>query len=213
MVLVGRLRHRIHFLNISAMTFRTQILLLTACFFLPGFTLLKGQGDMGPPANKILYFEALGIGGFQSLNYERIVFRAFNNHVMGSFAVGASCLSSHKPRDPEIRFYLLQRANLAFGYRSWYLETGLDLVLDRGRAYSPLIQRWMVWSSNFSLFYHFGVRYQRRSAGPYFKAYFFPIKDNGWTYYFLSTIGKDANPISEYPRTFWWGGLAAGYTF
>jgi len=195
------------------MRLRTRILLLAAGFLFIRTIHLHAQTDQSAPAGRIIYWEALGIGGYQSLNYERMVFRALGNHVMGSFAIGASCLISHKPRDPEIRFYLLQRANLAFGRQPWYLETGLDLILDRGRAYSPQIHRWMAWSSNFSLFYHFGVKYQKRVSGPYFKVYFFPIKDNGWTYYFLTNIGKDTNPISEYPRTFWWGGFAAGYTF
>ena len=209
--MVGRLRHRIRFLNISGMTFRIQILLLlTAGFFFTGSSLLKGQGDQGAPANKIIYWEALGIGGYQSLNYERMVFRAFENHVLGSFGVGASCLSSHKPREPEFRFYLLQRANLAFGYRAWYLETGLDLVLDRGRSYSYLLDKWRSWTSDFFLMYHFGVRYQKRSAGPFFRAYLFPIKGGGWNQYFLSNLGNE--PEFEW-KTYWWGGVAAGYTF
>lgn len=195
------------------MGLKTHILLLTMGCFSLWLNPIRAQTDSLKPANKILYFEVLGIGGFQSLNYERMVFRALDSRILGSIAVGASCLIANKPRDPEFRFLLLQRANLAFGHKSWYLEIGGDLLLDRGKSYNPSIGRWRSWTSSFSLFYHFGVRYQKRLVGPYFKAYVFPIKDNGWTYDFLSIIGKDANPISEYPRTFWWGGFAAGYTF
>ena len=192
------------------MTFRIRILLLAAGFLLIWTMLLHGQTDQVAPADKIIYWEALGIGGYQSLNYERMVFRAFKNHLTGSFAVGASCLSSHKPRDPEIRFYLLQRANLAFGRPPWYLETGLDLVLDRGRRYSTLQNKWNSWTSHFFLLYHFGVRYQKKSSGPFFKAYLFPIKGDGWNQYFLSHVG---NEPQFWWKTYCWGGFAAGYSF
>lgn len=179
------------------------------CFFL-GINPIKGQSDSLKPANKILYFEFLGIGGFQSLNYERVIFRALDSRILGSFAVGTSCLIANKPHDPEFRFLLLQRANLAFGHKSWYLETGVDLILDRGKGYATVIDRWEVWTSNFSFLYHVGIRHQKVSSGLFFKAYLFRMMDDGLNMYFLSNIGKETN-FDGY--MYWWAGLAAGYSF
>ena len=192
------------------MALKIRILLLAmGCFFL-GINNIKGQSDSLKPANKILYFEFLGIGGFQSLNYERVIFRALDSRILGSFAVGTSCLIGKKPRDPEIRFLLLQRANLAFGHKSWYLETGVDLILDRGKTFSPALGRWRSWTSNFSLLYHLGIRHQKVSSGLFFKAYLFQMMDDGLNMYFLSNIGKETN-FDGYMH--WWAGLAAGYSF
>lgn len=192
------------------MALKIRILLLAmGCFFL-GINPIKGQSDSLKPANKILYFEFLGIGGFQSLNYERVIFRALDSRILGSFAVGTSCLIANKPHDPEFRFLLLQRANLAFGHKSWYLETGVDLILDRGKGYATVIDRWEVWTSNFSFLYHVGIRHQKVSSGLFFKAYLFRMMDDGLNMYFLSNIGKETN-FDGY--MYWWAGLAAGYSF
>ncbi len=183
--------------------------LATGCIF-PYLSHLNGQPDSIKPANKILYAEVQGIGGFQSINYERMVFRALGNRILGSVSVGASCLIANRPHDPEVRFLLLQRANLAFGHKSWYLETGADLILDRGKGYEPLIQGWEVWTSNFTFLYHVGIRYQQITSAPFFKVYVFRIMDQGTNIYFLSNIGKE---IKQDGHMYWWGGVAVGYTF
>lgn len=175
-----------------------------------GFIPLQGQPDTTKPANKILYVESLGIGGFHSLNYERMVFRALGSRILGSVSVGASCLIPDRPHEPEVRFLLLQRANLAFGHKGFYLETGADLILSRGKRYNPQVDHWGVWTSHFTLLYHVGLRYQKVTSGPFIKAYLFRMEDNGHNIYFLSNIGKE---INQDGHMYWWGGVALGYSF
>jgi hypothetical protein len=169
-------------------------------------TSLSAQKPLPRPSNNVIYGEAYGVGGFYSVNYERVLFRAWKEKLMVSASIGGS--NFYTPRDIQY-YYFLERLNVAYGYKGWFLEIGSNLVLARGRSYSYR-GYWMGWNKHGVFFPHFGLRYQKNTLGPFFKAYFFPIH-NVCCYndFYLYLIDKPWHG----PEWYWWGGIAAGFAF
>lgn len=143
--------------------------------------------------------------GAYSLNYERVLFRALKERLMLSASFGASYYS--KPYYLQY-YHFAERLNLTFGYKGVFLELGCDLILSRSRTYS-FRDYWLGWSNTGTVLPHAGLRYQRKSAAPFFKVYLLPIRNNNENYFLLYHIKKASS------ASYWylWGGLALGYTF
>lgn len=185
--------------------------LLFSWFFATGFFLgaqsMSAQKPLPRLANNIIYGEIYGVGGNYSVNYERVLFRALNQRLMVSASIGGS--HYFKPLDIQ-EYYFLERLNVSYGYKGWFLEAGSNVVLARGRSYGFLHNQWSGWTVFGTFFPHFGLRYQRKPFRPFFKTYIFPIH-NVCCYndFFLYLIEKSRHG----PEWYWWGGFSAGLTF
>ena len=178
------------------------------CFFTAGFIL--GASPMGAqnPAplmsKNVVYAEAFGVGGYYSLNYERVLFRVCRNRLMVSASMGGSYY--YRPRDIQFVCFL-ERLNIAYGIKGISLEIGANIILTRDRSYS-FRDYWLGWNNHGTLFPHAGIRFQRKNW-PFLKAYIFPIHNDAYNDFYLYLIGKPWKG----PEWYWWGGFAAGYAF
>lgn len=170
-----------------------------------GATSLRAQSVTPKLANNVIYGEAYGVGGFYSVNYERVLFRAWKERLMVSASIGGTNFNT--PRDIQY-YYFLERINVAYGYKGFFLEVGANVVLARGRSYSSIHDYWLGWSRSGTLFPHIGIRFQKK-YWPFFKAYVFPIHNDAYNDFYLYLIDK---PWSG-PEWYWWGGIAAGFAF
>lgn len=178
------------------------------CIFTAGLLLsappLGAQNATPRMSKNVVYGEAFGVGGYYSLNYERVLFRACRDRLMVSASMGGSYY--YRPRDIQ-RIYFLERLNVTYGIKDIYFEIGVNVVLARKRAYS-FRDYWLAWNNAGTLFPHAGIRFHKKNW-PFFKAYIFPIHNDAYNDFYLYLIDKPWKG----PEWYWWGGFAAGYAF
>ena len=184
--------------------FPINLLRYFTAVFLLGALPLSAQKALPRMSNNVVYGEALGVGGYYSLNYERVLFRACKERLMVSASVGGSYY--YQPRDIQV-IYFLERLNVAYGIKGIFLEIGANVVLTRNRSYS-FRDYWLAWDNAGTLFPHVGIRFQKKNW-PFFKAYAFPIHNDAYNDFYLYLIDKPWHG----PEWYWWGGFAIGYAF
>lgn len=167
-------------------------------------TSLSAQKPLPRPSNNVIYGEAYGVGGFYSVNYERVLFRAWKEKLMVSASIGGSHIYQ-----PEVQsYYFLERLNVSYVIKGFAFEIGGDLVLHQGREIGFLHHEWTPWQNSGTFFPHIGIRFQKK-YWPFFKAYVFPIHNDAYNDFYLYLIDKPWHG----PEWYWWGGIAAGFAF
>lgn len=184
--------------------FPIKLLYYFTAVFLLGSSPLSAQNSPLRMSNNVVYAEALGVGGYYSLNYERVLFQACKERLMVSASMGGSYY--YRPRDIQ-RIYFLERLNVAYGIKDIYLEIGVNVILARKRSYS-FRDYWLAWNNAGTLFPHAGIRFQRKNW-PFLKVYIFPIHNDAYNDFYLYLIDKPWKG----PEWYWWGGFAIGYAF
>ena len=156
-------------------------------------------------SNNVVYGEALGVGGYYSLNYERVLFRAFKERLMVAASIGGSYFYS--PSEVQ-SFFFLERIDLSYGIKAFSFQIGANLVLEQGREFGFFHNEWTTWQNHGTLFPHVGIQFQKKHW-PFFKAYLFPIHNDAYNDFYLYLIDKPWHG----PEWYWWGGFAIGYAF
>ena len=83
-------------------------------------TSLSAQKPLPRPSNNVIYGEAYGVGGFYSVNYERVLFRAWKKKLMVSASIGGSHIYQ-----PEVQsYYFLE----TFSVESFYLPSSTTML-------------------------------------------------------------------------------------
>jgi hypothetical protein len=142
------------------------------------------------PLNTI-YIEALGIGGYGSVNYERLIYTQKKIHIGARLGVG-----TYRLRDFETK--LNPDLTVPFSINGYYGQTH-HIEISVGQTFTSMVgastqdfavERKNTLSSNFSI----GYRYQKSSRGLMFRVNYNPI---------ISSSQSFKN----------WYGLSLGYAF
>ena len=147
----------------------SHILLVSLCL-ISSFTF--AQIKPKPHAFNAFYLEALGAGGYGSVNYERLLFQQKKLHIGVRLGVGTYPLRDFKTNfNPDIM--------VPFGINAYYGTTH-HVELGIGQTFSSVVK---ARSSDFSLtrennlnsYFNIGYRYQKGERGMVFRLNYCPI--------------------------------------
>lgn len=168
---------------------KIRFLILLVLIF--GSGVLYSQTDTAKFAQNIMYIEAAGVGGYGSINYERVIF--CNRPLTFAFRVG---IGTYHIKDYTNKFnpdVLIPVSVYSCYGKSHKIELGI------GQTFTNIVQanvidfeptRVTAVHTNLSM----GYRYQQKQGGFFFRAAY--------------------TPILEFNRRFRnWGGIAFGYAF
>ncbi|MCP4440435.1 MAG: hypothetical protein GY810_15940 [Aureispira sp.] len=152
---------------------------------------IHAQKDL-PISKNILYVEGLGIGGFGSINYERILFDIPQHKISlsGRLGVGTyNFLDYNHHFNPDLIFPI---GIYAFYGKTHHAELGIGYILSTIVQASRSLQP--IRKANTHLSFSIGYRYQKNSKGLF--------------------IGLRYSPIIEFYKHFkHWGAAYVGYCF
>lgn len=127
------------------------------------------------PLNTI-YIEALGMGGYGSINYERLLYQRKKLHIGMRMGLGTYRLRDFETNlNPDITVPF--SVNAYYG-RTHHIEAGLGQTFTSIVGASPVdfaVERNNGLSSNFNI----GYRYQKTSRGLMFRLNYSPILSTG----------------------------------
>jgi hypothetical protein len=158
------------------------------CFF---YETAMAQHLPKPLAFNAVYIEALGMGGYGSINYERLLYQKKKLHIGVRLGVG-----TYRLRDFETN--LNPDVTIPFSINAYYGKTH-HVELGVGQTFTSIVgassvdvkvERQNTLSSNFTI----GYRYQKSSRGMIFRINYSPI-------------------ISSTQSFKHWYGLSIGYAF
>lgn len=148
-------------------------LILTVVFI--SYILYEGASAQVAPkplALNTVYIEALGMGGYGSLNYERQLYQKKKLHIGVRLGVGTYRLRDFETKlNPDIT--LPFSLNAYYG-KTHHIEVGLGQTFTSIVGASPVdfkVERQNTLSSNFTI----GYRFQRSSRGMMFRVNYSPI--------------------------------------
>ena len=151
----------------------------------------KSQIDTNKISQNLLYIECLGIGGYGSFNYERIILTLNNTNI--GLRIG---ISTYKIKDYTTKFN--QDIILPIKINKYYGNKH-KIELGFGQTISSIVQvNYSNWEpkrvKNLHANFTIGYRYQKDKGGFLFRA--------GYT------------PLIEFYRYYrHWGGISIGYAF
>lgn len=151
----------------------------------------KSQIDTNQITQNILYLEAWGIGGYGSLNYERIILEKANLRILGRIGISTYNITDYTTKfNPDIIFPIA--INGLYG-NNHKIEFGF------GQTISNIVQanhsNWKLKrETNLHANFTIGYRYQKDKGGAIFRCSYTPI-------------------IEFYKFYRHWGGISIGYAF
>ena len=151
----------------------------------------KSQIDTNQISQNILYIEALGIGGYGSLNYERIILIKKKRTIGVRIGISTYKITDYTTKfNPDVmipiainKFYG-NKHKIEFGFG----QTISSIVQANNSNWKP--ERVTNLNANFTI----GYRYQKDKGGVIFRVSYTPI-------------------IEFYRYYRHWGGISIGYTF
>lgn len=163
---------------------KIRIKLFLLVFLLLGTQFCKAQRNRELLNSKSVFFEALGNGGFYSMNYDQVFYhykrKAFTWR--GGFSLA--------PYADKLSFSLLTELNYLYGRAPNFLEIGIGLTYWQAPHISDEI--------NWTVHPRIGYRYQLPNGGLFFRIACTPI------------VPLESN-LDKYFNL--WAGVSIGYTF
>ncbi|MDH5474493.1 MAG: hypothetical protein OEX22_02260 [Cyclobacteriaceae bacterium] len=152
---------------------------------------IKSQIDTTLVSKNVLYFEGAGIGGYGSINYERLIFRKANLWV--NTRVG---LSTYNLKDYTAKFnpdIILPFAINGLYGNNHKIEFGIGQTIS-----NSVSANYSTWQpervTNFHANFTIGYRFQKKTEGLMFRCNY--------------------SPIIKYHKYYrHWGGISVGYSF
>lgn len=170
---------------------KTQLILSVVCLLGFSYRPVFAQLPIKPLALNAVYIEALGMGGYGSVNYERLLFYQKKMHLGLRLGIG-----TYRLRDFEMNFN--PDLTVPFSIHAYYGKTH-HIEIGAGQTFTSIVrasaldfavERKSSLSSNFLL----GYRYQKSSGGLLFRLNYSPI-------------------VSSNEAFKHWYGLSVGYAF
>ncbi len=147
-------------------------LFTTLCLLIFFYKSATAQFSTRKSASNAFYIEALGMGGYGSINYERLLFNKKQWHVGVRLGAGTYRLRDFETNlNPDITIPLA--FNAYYGYVH-HFEIGLGQTITSIVKASPVnfkVMRENSVSSNFNI----GYRYQKNAGGLVFRVNYNPI--------------------------------------